>query len=171
MNILFPIAGLGTRFKNNGYIDPKPFVKFKGKPLIEWALSSLKLTGKYFVIVNGLEEEYINILNSIKKKYYLNLEIVDIGKSTLGQAETCLLGIQKANIDTSEPLIITNCDQYTPWNSNKFLSFIRDNDPDGVVSNTITPVLKLDQTVPIVILNSMMTDMLLVLPKKLQSLL
>ena len=134
MNILFPIAGLGTRFKNNGYIDPKPFVKFKGKPLIEWALSSLKLTGKYFVIVNGLEEEYINILNSIKEKYYLNLEVVDIGKSTLGQAETCLLGIQKANIDTSEPLIITNCDQYTPWNSNKFLSFIRDNDPDGVVS-------------------------------------
>ena len=134
MNILFPIAGLGTRFKNNGYIDPKPFVKFKGKPLIEWALSSLKLTGKYFVIVNGLEEEYINILNSIKEKYYLNLEIVDIGKSTLGQAETCFLGIQKANIDTSEPLIITNCDQYTPWNSNKFLSFIRDNDPDGVVS-------------------------------------
>ena len=100
MNILFPIAGLGTRFKNNGYIDPKPFVKFKGKPLIEWALSSLKLTGKYFVIVNGLEEEYINILNSIKEKYYLNLEIVDIGKSTLGQAETCLLGIQKANINT-----------------------------------------------------------------------
>ena len=82
-----------------------------------------------------MENEYIDILNAIKKnKYYLDFEIVDIGKSTLGQAETCLLGIQKANIDTSEPLIITNCDQYTPWNSNKFLSFIRDNDPDGVVS-------------------------------------
>jgi len=134
MNILFPIAGLGTRFKNNGYIDPKPFVKFKGKPLIEWAISSLKLTGKYYVIVNGLEKEYVNVLNSIKEKYYLDLEIVDIGKSTLGQAETCLLAIQKANINLSEPLVITNCDQYTPWNSNKFLSFIRDNNPDGVVS-------------------------------------
>ena len=52
MNILFPIAGLGTRFKKNGYIDPKPFVKFKGKPLIEWSLSSLKLDGTYYVIVN-----------------------------------------------------------------------------------------------------------------------
>ena len=30
MNILFPIAGLGTRFKKNGYMDPKQFVKFKG---------------------------------------------------------------------------------------------------------------------------------------------
>lgn len=134
MNILFPIAGLGSRFKNNGYLDPKPFVKFKEKPLIEWAISSLKITGKYFVIVNGLEKEYLSILNNIKQKYYLDLEIVDIEKSTLGQAETCLLGMQKAGIDFSEPLIITNCDQYTPWNSNKFLSFIRDNNPDGVVS-------------------------------------
>ena len=65
MNILFPIAGLGTRFKKNGYMDPKPFVKFKGKPLIEWALSSLKLDGTYYVIVNGLEDKYIKILNGI----------------------------------------------------------------------------------------------------------
>ena len=148
MNILFPIAGLGTRFKNNGYIDPKPFVKFKGKPLIEWAISSLKLTGKYYVIVNGLEKEYVNILNGIKEKYYLDLEIVDIGKSTLGQAETCLLAMQNANIDPSEPLIITNCDQYTPWNSNKFLSFIRDNDLDGVVSTYNHPNIQLGSDSP-----------------------
>jgi len=134
MNILFPIAGLGTRFKNNGYIDPKPFVKFKGKPLIEWSLSSLKLTGKYYVIVNGLEDEYLSVLEDIKNRYFLDLEVIDIGRSTRGQAETCLLGVQQSNIDLNEPLIITNCDQYTPWNSNRFLSFIRDNDPDGVVS-------------------------------------
>jgi len=148
MNILFPIAGLGTRSKNNGYIDSKPFVNFKGKSLIEWSLSSLKIAGKYFVIVNGLEKEYIDIINNIKEKYYLNLEIVDIGKSTLGQAETCLLGIKKANINTSEPLIITNCDQYTPWNSNKFLSFIRNNDPDGVVSTYDHPNIEVGSDSP-----------------------
>ena len=148
MNILFPIAGLGTRFKNNGYIDPKPFVNFKGKPLIEWALSSLKLTGKYFVIVNGLEKEYVDVVNKIKNKYYLDLEIVDIGKSTRGQAETCLLGIQKSNIDLSEPLIITNCDQYTPWNSNKFLSFIREKNPDGVVTTYNHPNIQVGSDSP-----------------------
>ena len=36
MNILFPIAGLGTRFKKSGYIDPKPFINFRGKPLLEF---------------------------------------------------------------------------------------------------------------------------------------
>ena len=116
--------------------------------MIEWSLSSLKIAGKYFVIANGLEKEYIDIINNIKEKYYLNLEIVDIGKSTLGQAETCLLGIKKANINTSEPLIITNCDQYTPWNSNKFLSFIRNNDPDGVVSTYDHPNIEVGSDSP-----------------------
>ena len=88
MNILFPIAGLGTRFKKNGYIDPKPFVKFKGKPLIEWSLSSLKLDGTYYVIVNGLEDKYIKIINDISDKYFLDIKIIDIGRSTRGQAET-----------------------------------------------------------------------------------
>ena len=148
MNILFPIAGLGTRFKNNGYIDPKPFVKFKGKPLIEWSLSSLKLTGKYYVIVNGLEDEYLSILEDIKNRYFLDLEVIDIGRSTRGQAETCLLGLQQSNIDLNEPLIITNCDQYTPWNSNRFLSFIRDNDPDGVVSTYNHPNIQVGADSP-----------------------
>jgi len=148
MNILFPIAGLGTRFKKNGYIDPKPFIKFKGKPLIEWALSSLKLSGKYYVIVNGLEEEYLKVLNDIRDKYFLDLEIVDIEQSTRGQAETCLIAIQKFNIDVNEPLIITNCDQYTPWNYNKFLSFIRKHSPDGVVSTYNHPTIEIGKESP-----------------------
>jgi len=148
MNILFPIAGLGTRFKKNGYFDPKPFIKFKGKPLIEWALSSLKLTGTYYVIVNGLEQEYLDVLHDIRDRYFLNLEIVDIEQSTRGQAETCLLAIQKFNINQNEPLIITNCDQYTPWNYNKFLSFLRKNDPDGVVSTYNHPTIEIGKESP-----------------------
>ena len=62
MNILFPIAGLGTRFKSNGYNEPKPFVDVKGKPLIEWAISSINLPGKYYIIVNGLPAKYIQVL-------------------------------------------------------------------------------------------------------------
>lgn len=134
MNILFPIAGLGTRFKSNGYNEPKPFVDVKGKPLIEWAISSINLPGKYYIIVNGLPAKYIQVLTDIKNKYYLDMEIIDIGHSTRGQAETCLLALETGKIDLSEPLVITNCDQYTPWNPNKFIKFIKETDCDGVVS-------------------------------------
>ena len=134
MNILFPIAGLGTRFKSDGYLDPKPFVDFKGKSIIEWSLSSINLPGKYYIIVNGLEKKYTDQLVEIADKYYLDLQIIDIGHSTRGQAETCLLALETGKIDLNEQLVITNCDQYTPWNPNKFLKFLKENDCDGLVS-------------------------------------
>ena len=127
MNILFPIAGLGTRFKKSGYIDPKPFINFRGKPLIEWSISSLRLPGKYFIIVNGLEKQYLKILEDIKTKYFLDMEIIDIKQSTRGQAETCLIAIKQFNINPDEQLIITNCDQFTPWNPYKFEAYLREN--------------------------------------------
>ena len=134
MNILFPIAGLGTRFKSDGYLDPKPFIDFKGKSIIEWSLSSINLPGKYYIIVNGLEKKYTDQLVEIADKYYLDLQIIDIGHSTRGQAETCLLALETGKIDLNEQLVITNCDQYTPWNPNKFLKFLKENDCDGLVS-------------------------------------
>ena len=134
MNILFPIAGLGTRFKFDGYLDPKPFIDFKGKSIIEWSLSSINLPGKYYIIVNGLEKKYTDQLVEIADKYYLDLQIIDIGHSTRGQAETCLLALETGKIDLNEQLVITNCDQYTPWNPNKFLKFLKENDCDGLVS-------------------------------------
>ena len=134
MNILFPIAGLGTRFKSDGYLDPKPFVDFKGKSIIEWSLSSINLPGKYYIIVNGLEKKYTDQLIEIADKYYLDLQIIDIGHSTRGQAETCLLALETGKIDLNEQLVITNCDKYTPWNPNKFLKFLKENDCDGLVS-------------------------------------
>jgi 3,4-dihydroxy-2-butanone 4-phosphate synthase len=135
MNILFPIAGLGSRFSSQGFTDPKPFVKVKGKMLIEWALSSLNLPGKYYVIVNSLPQKYVNILKDLGEKYYLDLEVVDIKQSTRGQAETCLLALDVIeNFDLTEELLITNCDQYTPWNAQKFLHFLKNTDADAVVS-------------------------------------
>jgi hypothetical protein len=71
MNILFPIAGYGTKFNSKGFNEPKPFVKVKDKYIIEYALSSLKLKGKYYIITRLLEDKYINILNEIGKKYFI----------------------------------------------------------------------------------------------------
>lgn len=132
MNILFPIAGHGTRFKIKGFNEPKPFVKIKGKYIIEYALSSLKLDGNYYIITNRLENKYVDILNQLSNLYNLNLKIIDIGKDTSGQAETCYLILDKLNLN--DELIITNCDQYTPWNHQKFIDFKNNNDYDGIVT-------------------------------------
>ena len=34
MKIIIPMAGLGSRFTEQGYTDPKPFINVNGKPMI-----------------------------------------------------------------------------------------------------------------------------------------
>ena len=76
----------------------------------------------------------IFFFQSIYNNIIFSWQIIDIGHSTRGQAETCLLALETGKIDLNEQLVITNCDQYTPWNPNKFLKFLKENDCDGLVS-------------------------------------
>jgi len=135
MNILFPIAGFGRRFFEKGFTVPKPFIKVNGVTLIELAMSSLTLPGTYHVIARDLEKEYIDELVSIFKRNDIKGKIHLLHRSTSGAAETCLEAENFVNPD--EPLIITNCDQYTPWNYESYLAFLETlqrDDIDAVVT-------------------------------------
>lgn len=129
MNIIFPTAGFGTRFSKKGYRDPKPFIKVKDKYLIEYALSSLQLPGKYYIITCNLDYKYISILNEIFKKYKIDGSVVNMKFSTLSATETCyfLNEIFEQSGYMTEELIITNNDQYTPWDFYKFIDFKNEN--------------------------------------------
>ena len=50
MNIVIPMAGLGSRFKNAGIKIPKPLIKVNGLSMIEHTVKSLNIKGKYFFI-------------------------------------------------------------------------------------------------------------------------
>jgi len=133
MNIIFPVAGFGERFKKQGFSVPKPLVKVKNKCLIEYAVESLNLEGHYFFVTRQLSEEHNDQLKKIFDKLKIKYTHIKIDFATKGAAETALIAARQIkNLD--EQLIITNCDQYTPWNSNKFLKYIEDTDYDAVVT-------------------------------------
>lgn len=133
MNIIFPVAGFGERFKKQGFSVPKPLVKVKNKCLIEYAVESLNLEGHYFFVTRQLSEEHNDQLKEIFDKLKIKYTHIKIDFATKGAAETALIAARQIkNLD--EQLIITNCDQYTPWNSNKFLKYIEDTDYDAVVT-------------------------------------
>ncbi len=133
MIILWPIAGKGTRFKNH-YKELKPFIEIKGKTLIEYSISSLNIPGSHFVISNTLKPKYKKILQNIKEKYELNMEIVELKNETKGQAETSLLGLKRTGFNGSEELIVANADQYTPWNSKNFIKSTKGENISGLVT-------------------------------------
>ena len=55
MNILLPIAGLGSRFSKVGFELPKPLIKVEGKPMIQRAIESLGVQGNYIFIIRDNE--------------------------------------------------------------------------------------------------------------------
>ena len=129
LNIVIPMAGLGSRFSVKGYIKPKPFIDVLGKPMIEHVLENLYIpNAKYFLIVRKEHfEKESEIIDEIKRKY--NVEFILINQLTEGSACTVLHAQNYINHDL--PLIIANSDQIVDFNLNEFL--VKANKKDGCI--------------------------------------
>ena len=138
LNVLIPMAGLGSRFASQGYTFPKPLIDVNGKPMIQVVVDNLNIDANYIFVVQQEHLEKYNIkhlLNLIKP----NSKIVVIDALTEGAACTTLLA--KEFIDNDNPLLIANSDQYIEWNSNETMYSFSNNDIDGgmLVFNAIHP--------------------------------
>jgi len=119
LNVLIPMAGLGTRFSESGYSLPKPLIKIFGKPMIQHVVESLNLKANYIFIVQ--QEHYAKYnLQATLEAIAPGCEIVQIDGPTDGAARTTLMAKHLINNDT--PLIISNSDQVVVWDSLVFQS-------------------------------------------------
>jgi HAD superfamily hydrolase (TIGR01509 family) len=130
LNILIPMAGAGSRFKEAGYIFPKPLIEINNKPMIQWVIESLKLEGNYIFIVQKEHQEKYNI-NSVLKILKPNCKIIELDYVTEGAACTTLLA--KKFINSNNPLVIANSDQYITWNSIKSMYNFNSKKIDGSI--------------------------------------
>ena len=126
MNIIIPMAGLGSRFKTSGYTVPKPLIPIEGKPMIQHAIDTLGIKGNY-IFITQKEHNLKPHLEAI----YPGCKVIEIDYITKGSACTVLLA--KKYINNDLPLIITNCDQIMWWDNNSFSTFIKNYPHDGFV--------------------------------------
>ncbi|WP_195340174.1 glycosyltransferase family 2 protein [Fusobacterium sp. 1001295B_180824_G3] len=110
LNLIMPMAGGGTRFKNDGINIPKPLIEINGKPFFFWATQSIlkfvNIKNLVFVVLKEHIEKY-----SIDKeilKYYSNAKIQIIDNVLNGAVFTCLEGIKQ--IVNNEPILFNDCD-------------------------------------------------------------
>lgn len=91
MIIIIPLGGVGKRFSDYGFKDPKPLIRVQGKKIISWVLSSLKLTDKdrVYILYNPILEEY-NFERRVLAKHN-NVNFFKLPKSTKGPVETISL--------------------------------------------------------------------------------
>jgi dTDP-glucose pyrophosphorylase len=127
------MAGLGSRFRNVGIDTPKPLIEVEGKTIVEHAISSLGIDGRYIFITKKYDnQEYNLLLTKTLKELVPDCIEIQIDKEQYGAADACLYA--EEYIDNDSQLIITNCDQLLRWNAEDFIKEITDKDPDGAVS-------------------------------------
>lgn len=129
LNIIIPMAGLGQRFQQEGYLSPKPLVKVLGTPILDKLLNCLDLNAGDTVYIPHLKYlETITFLN-ILTKYFRTVDVYDDfcnkklsaygkGKSacvvielelpTHGASETLLIATKFMNKEI--PLLSLDCD-------------------------------------------------------------
>lgn len=140
MNILIPMAGAGSRFKEKGYVFPKPFIDVNGMPMIMNVLENMYFEdAKYIFLVRKehLEEyQFEEIL--MRRLPRTKFEVITVNGLTQGAACTALLA--EDLIDTDESLMIVNSDQLIEYQKNNF-NYMLDLDIDGMIFcfNSIHP--------------------------------
>ena len=138
INIVIPMAGLGSRFVKKGFKNIKPLIPLNGKTFIEWSIDSVDFknieTNFIFVIL----EEHSSILYEHLKKIKPDCIVLSVPKLTRGAVETALTA--EKYIDNDEPLIITNSDQIFEWDKDKYIDYLKEtkSDADVVVVNANT---------------------------------
>jgi HAD superfamily hydrolase (TIGR01509 family) len=146
VNIVVPMAGFGSRFAKAGYADPKPFIPVFGKPMIQWVIENMLPTVEtyghktldpiikprfHFVAQKQHIEKY-TVLTEICTKLNLDYTITTVDKVTEGSACTILLA--KNYINTDDPLVSVNSDQWLDWNPNEYYRALLNPTYDGLIS-------------------------------------
>ena len=109
INIVIPMAGLGSRFAKAGYDKPKPFIDVAGTPMIARVLENLAYQEAHYYLIARKEhlEAEKELVEELSQKY--NATFIGINKLTEGTACTVLYARQFINNNT--PLLIANSDQ------------------------------------------------------------
>ena len=118
-NIVLPMAGNGSRFKEQGYTDSKPFIDVNGKPMIQRVIENLNIEfdKNFKFVILCRQEDFDRYDFSFFKEIigHDNIEYIKLNKTTEGAA--CTLLTAKEFIDNRLPLLSFNSDQMIEYNA------------------------------------------------------
>lgn len=113
MKVIIPMAGLGTRFANKGFKNPKPFIDIYGQPMIRRVVDSINLPQVEHIFI--ARQEHIEEFNLADIFSDLNIKILPIHETTEGAAISVSMTRKFFRYD--EEILIVNSDQLFHYDS------------------------------------------------------
>lgn len=124
------MSGIGNRFIEAGYTEPKPLIVIDGKPIIEHVCDLFPGETKFTFICNSkhlAETNIREILSNIRPK----ANIVEIPNHKKGPVYA--VSLVEALIEDDEEVIVNYCDFGTFWDYQDFLKHTRSRNADGAL--------------------------------------
>ncbi len=132
LNIVIPMAGLGNRFRGEGFVLPKPLIPIHGVPMIRAIIANLLPETPhqfYFLCLRDHIQKHCIDLRLLE--WIPDAKIIEVAEVTEGAACTVLLA--KKYIDNDFPLMIANSDQWVRADINGYLESMQAADADGLI--------------------------------------
>lgn len=118
VNVVVPAAGRGSRFDENGWRKPKPFIDVNGRMMLTHVLENVAPRDSNQIVL--LRREHLETYPVAHEDVLANgasIEIVD--NLTEGTASTILLARER--FDSPTPLLIANSDQLVDFDVDDFV--------------------------------------------------
>ena len=131
LNILIPCAGFGSRFKEKGFLLPKPLINVNGIPMVAHVINDLNVDANYIFIIKKEHEEQYNLTNMLKLMVQ-DCQVILVDGKQNGAATTCLAA--EHLINNQKHLMIANSDNGWDWQANQFYHSAIQNGHDGCIT-------------------------------------
>jgi NDP-sugar pyrophosphorylase family protein len=119
INVVIPMAGLGSRFAVEGFEKPKPFIDVMGKPMIARVLNNLAIPNAIYYLI--AREEHLIKEAELVKNIEEQFPVKFIGISNLTEGTVCTVLFAREYINNDIPLLIANSDQIIDLDINEFI--------------------------------------------------
>jgi len=135
INIVIPMAGEGSRFKELGYDKPKPFIDVNGKPMIIRVLENLAYPSARYILL--ARSEHIDKERDVVKKIEKEFNVIFIPVDKLTEGTACTVLYARKYINNSSPLLIANSDQIVDVDISDFINDCNERKLDGSIMTFI----------------------------------
>ncbi len=130
VQIVIPMAGLGSRFSKEGFEKPKPFINVNGKTMIEQVMDNLRTDDARFVLI--ARQEHLDAEPSIHKA--LDNEGVDfLPIDFVTEGPACTVMTARSILRYDDALVVANCDQIVDLDLSDFIADARRRNLDGSI--------------------------------------
>ena len=107
MQLVVPMAGLGSRFADEGYSIPKPLIPVCGRPMVVRVVEHLPASERIVFVVHSDHVKQFQIERAVRH-YFPDCRVIETPGLTSGQA--CTVQLAQDGVDPAADVLVAACD-------------------------------------------------------------